>query len=124
MKDLSVEEIAKSCEESMEGVITAEVSKCVRDAEFGDVVVKTDDYIGFVGKDILSCNKCRFTATCMAIDSLDLKNHEVVILIRGEDSSEDECQEIEKYISKNYPRTEVYVIEGGQQVYSYIIVAE
>jgi dihydroxyacetone kinase-like predicted kinase len=63
-------------------------------------------------------------ATKEAIDKLDLKNHEIVILIRGEDSTEEECAEVEDYISRNYPRQEVFVIDGGQKVYSYIIVAE
>ena len=119
-----LEEMALGCEAAMEGVVTAEVSKCVRDAEFDGVSVKTDDYIGFVGKNILSCNSDRKAATLEAIDKLDLKNHEVVILISGEDSDDDECEEIERYITKNYKRTEVYQIAGGQQVYSYIIVAE
>ena len=119
-----LEEMALSCEESMQGVVTAEVSKCVRDAEFDGVNVKTDDYIGFVGKNILSCSENRFEATCQALDKMELNDHEVVILISGKDSSAEECSEIEAYINKSYPRTEVYVLEGGQEVYSYIIVAE
>ena len=55
---------------------------------------------------------------------MELNDHEVVILISGKDSSAEECSEIEAYINKSYPRTEVYVLEGGQEVYSYIIVAE
>jgi dihydroxyacetone kinase-like predicted kinase len=119
-----IDAILEDCEMAMEGVVTAEVSKCVRDAEFGEISVKTDDYIGFVGKEILSCNANRLMATKEAIDKLDLKNHEIVILIRGEDSTEEECAEVEDYISRNYPRQEVFVIDGGQKVYSYIIVAE
>lgn len=119
-----IDAILEDCEMAMEGVVTAEVSKCVRDAEFGEISVKIDDYIGFVGKEILSCNAGRLMATKEAIDKLDLKNHEIVILIRGEDSTEEECAEVEDYISRNYPRQEVFVIDGGQKVYSYIIVAE
>ena len=31
---------------------------------------------------------------------------------------------IEKYIRENYKGKEVYIINGGQEVYDYIIVAE
>lgn len=119
-----LDEIVDNCNMAMDGVVTAEVSKCVRDAEFGGVSVKTDDYIGFVGKEILSCNVNRYQATIEAIDKLDLKNHDVCILIRGEDSTDEECEMIEAYVNKNYRNAETFVIDGGQRVYSYIIVAE
>ena len=119
-----LDEIVDNCNMAMDGVVTAEVSKCVRDAEFGGVSVKTDDYIGFVGKEILSCNVNRYQATIEAIDKLDLKNHDVCILIRGEDSTDEDCEMIEAYVNKNYRNAETFVIDGGQRVYSYIIVAE
>ncbi|MBQ3017606.1 MAG: DAK2 domain-containing protein [Clostridia bacterium] len=119
-----LDEIVDNCNMAMDGVVTAEVSKCVRDAEFGGVSVKTDDYIGFVGKEILSCNVNRYQATIETIDKLDLKNHDVCILIRGEDSTDEECEMIEAYVNKNYRNAETFVIDGGQRVYSYIIVAE
>lgn len=119
-----LEEIATVCEEAMQGVVTAEVSKCVRDAEFDGVNVKTDDYIGFVGKNILSCSQNRLEASKGAVDNIELDSHEICIIIRGEDSTDEECNALEEYINLKYPRTETFVIEGGQRVYSYIIVAE
>ncbi len=116
--------MATECEESMQGVVTAEISKCVRDAEFDGVNVKTDDYIGFVGKNILAVSKERKEATTKTIDNLDLENHEICIIIKGEDSNEDEGAEIESYINEKYSGIEVFVIDGGQQIYSYIIIAE
>ena len=119
-----LEEIATACEEAMQGVITAEVSKCVRDAEFDGVNVKTDDYIGFVGKNILSCSENRLEAAKAATDKIELDSHEICIIIRGEDSTDEEAAELEAYVNSKYPRTETFVLEGGQHVYSYIIIAE
>ena len=119
-----LETIARDCEMAMEGVVTAEISQCVRDADFDGVNVKTGDYIGFVGKSILSCKQQRKEAALETIDKLDLDNHEICIIIRGEDSNEDECAELEGYIGEKYPSAEVFTIEGGQQIYSYIIIAE
>lgn len=119
-----LEEIATACEEAMQGVITAEVSKCVRDAEFDGVNVKTDDYIGFVGKNILSCSENRLEAAKAATDKIELDSHEICIIIRGEDSTDEEASELEAYVNSKYPRTETFVLEGGQHVYSYIIIAE
>ena len=119
-----LEDIAQACEESMQGVLTAEISQCVRNAEFDEISVEIGDYIGFMGKNILSCAKKRLDATLKTIDQLNLKEHEICIIIKGEDSDDDECDQIERYIAKNYPRAEVFFIDGGQHVYSYIIVAE
>ena len=119
-----LEEIATACEEAMQGVITAEVSKCVRDAEFDGVNVKTDDYIGFVGKSILSCSENRLEAAKSSCDKIELDSHEICIIIRGEDSTDEEAAELEAYVNSKYPRTETFLIEGGQHVYSYIIIAE
>lgn len=119
-----LEEIAQACEEAMQGVITAEVSKCVRDAEFDGVNVKTDDYIGFVGKNILSCSENRLEAAKGAVDNIEFSEHEICIIIRGEDSTDDEAEALEAYINSKYPRTETFILEGGQHVYSYIIIAE
>lgn len=119
-----IDSIVEDCEMAMDGVLTAEISQCVRNAEFDEISVSIGDYIGFMGKNILSCSKSRLEATLKTIDQLELKSHEICIVIRGEDSSDDECQEIENYISSNYPRAEVFFIDGGQHIYSYIIVAE
>lgn len=119
-----IDAIAEECDAAMEGVLTAEISQCVRNAEFDEISVNIGDYIGFMGKNILSCSKTRIEATLKTIDQLNLKEHEICIVIKGEDATDNECEEIESYIAKNYPRAEVFFIEGGQQIYSYIIVAE
>ncbi|MBQ3040258.1 MAG: DAK2 domain-containing protein [Clostridia bacterium] len=119
-----IDAIAEECDAAMEGVLTAEISQCVRNAEFDEISVNIGDYIGFMGKNILSCSKTRIEATLKTIDQLNLKEHEICIVIKGEDATDNECEEIESYITKNYPRAEVFFIDGGQQIYSYIIVAE
>ncbi len=119
-----LEIMSNGCQEATEGVVTAEISQCVRDADFDGVCVETGDFIGFVGKNILACSKERKEAAKQTIDKLDLDNHEICIIIKGEDADEDECAEIENYVSENYRSTELFFIDGGQQIYSYIIVAE
>ena len=119
-----IDAIAEECQMAMDGVLTAEISQCVRNAEFDEISVNIGDYIGFMGKNILACSKIRLDATLKTIDQLNLKEHEILIVIKGEDADDNECEGIESYVSKNYPRAEVFFIDGGQQIYSYIIVAE
>ncbi|MBR6514679.1 MAG: DAK2 domain-containing protein [Clostridia bacterium] len=109
---------------AMENVVTAEISRCVRDAEMQDIEVHTGDYIGFVGKDILSCEKERKDAVLSLVDSMDFTDHPIAILIYGKDSEPAEAEEIKNHIEKISPDTEIYTINGEQEIYSYIIIAE
>lgn len=115
-----VEEIFNA---GMENVITAEVSQCVRDADMQDVQVHKGDYIGFVGKNILSAEPDRKSATLAMCDKIDWKMHDICILINGVDSTEEETAEIKNYIETKYG-TEVYCVEGKQEIYSYILIVE
>lgn len=107
----------------MENVITAEVSQCVRDADMQDVQVHKGDYIGFVGKNILSAMPDRKTATMAMCDKIDWKLHDICILINGVDSTLEETEEIKNYIESKHG-IEVYCVEGKQEIYSYILIAE
>ncbi|MBO5148561.1 MAG: DAK2 domain-containing protein [Clostridia bacterium] len=107
----------------MENVITAEVSQCVRDADMQDVQVHKGDYIGFVGKNILSAMPDRKSATMAMCDKIDWKLHDICILINGVDSTLEETEEIKNYIESKHG-IEVYCVEGKQEIYSYILIAE
>ena len=116
------DEVEAIFNDGMENVITAEVSQCVRDADMQDVQVHKGDYIGFVGKNILSAQPDRKSATLAMCDNMDLKSHDICILINGVDSSLEEADEIKNYIESKHG-IEVYCVEGKQEIYSYILIA-
>ncbi len=120
----NVDTIVMELREAMEGVATAEISHCVRDAKFGDTDVFTGDYIGFVGKELLALNPNRVVAVCETIDALEFSRYDIGILIYGKDATEEEAQKIEAYARARYKGKEFYVINGGQDVYDYILIAE
>ncbi len=116
----AIEEELNFC---MEGVITASVSKTVRDADMG-IEVHAGDYIGFVGKDILSSDPDRLATAKSLIDKMDTSSHDVYILIHGKDSTPEETAELEEYLSAKVKGAEIYNINGEQDIYSYILIAE
>ena len=116
--------IAGELELAMEGVLTAEISRCVRKASFDGVEVHKEDYIGFVGKKLLAVNESRFTTICETIDKMDLASHEVCIVFCGNDATKEETEQIQQYLSSNYRGKEVYFINSGQKIYDYIVVVE
>lgn len=112
--------IVRELTEAMDGVVTAEVSQSVRDTD----EVSAGDYIGFVGKDIIADEKTRLEAACKTVDSLSENEFDICIIARGKTVDEREGTELSSYVKTNYPSKEVYMIDGGQDVYDYIIIVE
>jgi len=109
---------------AMEGVVTAEISHCVRDASIDGKEIYKGDYIGFVEKKLLSVNKERLDTACETIDKIGFANYDVCIVFCGKDVTDEETEKIESYVNSHYRRKEVYIINGGQDVYDYIMIVE
>ena len=109
---------------AMDGVITAEISHCVRDATIDGKEIHTGDYIGFVGKEMLSVNESRLVTVCESIDALNFSKYDFCILICGKDATDEEAEKIEAYVNSHYRGKEIYIINGGQDVYDYIMIVE
>lgn len=116
--------IAEDLRMAMDGVVTAEISHCVRDASIDGSEMHIGDYIGFVGKNLLGVDENRFNAVCKTVDKIGLAKYDVCIVICGKDATAEEAEMIEKYVKSNYRGKEVYIIDGGQDVYDYIIIIE
>jgi len=116
--------IVEDLRTAMDGVITAEISHCVRDATIDGKEIHTGDYIGFVGKEMLSVNESRLVTVCDSLDALHFSKYDFCILICGKDATDEEAQRIEAYIKARYKNKELYIINGGQDVYDYIMIVE
>ena len=112
--------IEQELSDAMRGVVTAEVSRSVRDTEG----VKAGEYIGFVGKDIITAKENRFDAACATIEGLNFSKYDFCILIRGKETTEEEVKKIERFITEHYSGKEVYIIDGMQEIYDYILILE
>ncbi len=117
------DEILSQAEEIMSAVDTGFVSRASRDAS-GEVEVKTGDYIGFHGKNILCDSPSRADAAKRLLEGMDAGSRDVVIILRGQDVPEEECEELSSFLEKKYPMSEIIPTFGGQPVHDYIFVLE
>lgn len=120
----NTEQIASDIYASMQGVVTAQVSVSIRDSSGNTPGFAAGDYIGFVGDDILSADSDRLTAARALIDSLNIKDYDIIIIFRGKSAGEAECAELSEYIRSINPFTEIYTVNGMQEVYDYTMVLE
>lgn len=127
MLDLSSGDINVILEE-LEGVIsnvtTGLVTYSIRDAEIEGVDIKKDDYIGICNGSITVSLPDRLEATKALIDTTDIKEKDIITIIYGKDVDEEELALLTKYIEDKYSNVEIDSIEGGQNVYSYILSIE
>jgi len=120
----TVEELVDAINASMEGVVTAMVSRANRDTEQDGVAISDGDYIGFAGGTIYTDNPSRPEAATDLARKLDAGRYGILMLIRGKDVPEDEAQQLAETLEKEFRRTEIIQIDGKQPVHDYVMILE
>lgn len=118
------DEIESELREAMEGVVTGMISKAVRTATVDGVEIHKHDYFGFTEKHMLVSCDTRIEAAEELTEKLCAAGHEIVIAIYGMDMSETDKQLFADHMAKTYRRTELYEIDGGQDVYDIILILQ
>ncbi|MBQ9116610.1 MAG: DAK2 domain-containing protein [Clostridia bacterium] len=119
------DEIYSELCEAMDGVLTAEISRCVRDAEFGEgVMLHKGEYIGFIGKRLLAVSGERYDTLKKTVEAIAPSEYDVCILISGRDASADEVEQFKRCFAANYRGKELYTVDGGQEIFDYILIFE
>ncbi len=114
------DEVERNLSSAMEGVTTAEISKSIRDADG----VRRGEYIGFCGKDILVADPERGKTVLGTLEKLDFSSFDIALLIFGRHVREEEAETTKSEIEEKYPLKEVYILDGNQEIYDYIIILE
>ncbi len=121
----TAESILESIDEAMKRVKAGYVSPSIRDAEMNGVHINSGDTIGIIEKKIVLADADRLTASeKLASMLLDEDGKFMLTVFTGKDALEDETASLEAFLKEKYPSAEVYLIDGGQDVYPYIFVAE
>ena len=122
--ELSIDENYEAMSEVINSVKSGEVTYAVRDTEINGVKINSGDFMSLSGKTIYSSTKERIDAIKSLIDGLVDKDAEIVTLFYGADVSEEEVNEVTDYINELDDEIEIEVIEGKQDIYSYIVSVE
>ena len=122
--ELSIDENYEAMSEVITSVKSGEVTYAVRDTEINGVKINSGDFMSLSGKTIYSSTKERIDAIKSLIDGLVDKDAEIVTLFYGADVSEEEVNEVTDYINEIDDEIEIEVIEGKQDIYSYIVSVE
>ena len=117
------EEIANDLKENMQASVTGMIAKSVRTTVANGVSIEKDDYMGFTGKTMLISTKSKIESTKKLIDELS-ENREFLIMVYGKTTEESDKEAINEYVASNHPELELYEVDGGQDVYDFILIFE
>jgi dihydroxyacetone kinase-like predicted kinase len=105
-------------------VLTAEITRAVRDARIDDVHVAEGDFIGLVNGKLVTSASDRTAVIDETLARMQADQHEILTIYYGADADEADARALAERITARFPNLEVEVVEGGQPYYAYIISAE
>ena len=126
MIDLSgePEDIIADLGEVIANCTTGQITYAVRDTTVDGIKIRKDDFMGFKdGKIVCSCKR-KADAVKKLLEACINEEKEIVTIIHGCDVKTREVNDVVKHIEKSFSHVECDVIDGGQEVYSYIFSIE
>lgn len=119
-----IESILSEIQGVIENVTTGLITYSIRDAEFDGVHIEKGDFIGICNGKIVCSAKTKEEACIKLLEKADLCEKEIITIIYGADVTDDNLSQIRKFIETEYEDLEIDVINGKQEIYSYILVIE
>ena len=126
MIDLSSEpeQIIEDMKEQIENVTSIAITYAIRKSKIGNVDVEKNDYIGMIDNKLVSAHRHLYNTFKEVIDMSVNEDKSLVTVIYGNGVTEREANDAARYVQRNHSDVDVQVINGGQEVYNYIIAVE
>jgi uncharacterized protein len=120
----TLEENIETMTEVSDSMMYGDITHAVRDTEIQGIKINDGDYMSLLKGKIIASNPSRLEAAKVLVDALVSKDAEIMTIFYGSDYKEDELDDIVAYVKKVSPDLEVEVIEGKQDIYTYIFAVE
>lgn len=128
MMDLTLDTIEDVIAEMtcyLPNVTTGYVTTATRDAVINGITITKNDYIGLTDDNILSDSSDKVEASLSLLYSLpDIDDKQVITVFYGKDVTEEESALLRNTLLSRYPLLEVGLIDGSQEIYSFIFAIE
>ncbi len=112
-------------EAAMQRVTAGYISPSIRDADMNGVHIHKGDTIGIIEKEIVVSEADMMTATNkLAKQLLDGPDKFMLTVFTGKDATAENQAALSEHLTESCPSAEVYFIDGGQEIYPFIFVAE
>lgn len=111
--------------EAIRNVMTVEITTATRTTRLQGVQIRKNDLLGMVDHKIVTSTKMKYRVIYDTIRKIkNIKDKQVVTIIYGKDVSELEKTKNMALLKSKFPYLEFGAIDGGQEVYKYLIAVE
>jgi len=105
----------------------ANVTQAIKDAKLNGVTIKKGEYMGIVGKVIITSQKTEYRALQLVTEYLIKKEYDIISLFYGKEVKQTQIKKMSDYTSKMEDKNdgiEFIIKKGGQDIYLWEISAE
>lgn len=118
------DDIEALLKESMQDTVTGMVANAVRTTSVNGVQVREGEYMGFTDHTMMVCTPDKVSTVCALTEKLGIAEKEFFIAVYGKGATEEEKDGLRKFSAEKYPNVELYEIDGGQDVYDFMLIVE
>jgi uncharacterized protein len=122
--ELSVEENKENMTSGFSHVKTGQVTFAVRDTSIDGVEIRKDDYMALSEGKIILSTPTMMDAAKEVVTTLVDEDSEIVTIIFGEDTNEEQANELAAFDEELNGDLEVEIVNGKQSLYPFIISVE
>ena len=116
--------IASDLLDAMQGVTTGMVTRSIRNAKIDGVDIQEGHYIGFTDKTMLASCPTNAQTAMLLLERLGAGEHDFLIAIYGMDMKDAEKADFRAQVNAKYPNMELYEIDGGQEIYDFLLILQ
>ena len=117
--------IIRDMEDAIKHVASGLITTAVRDVDYPDLAVKKGDYIGLDREQVYSDSPDRLTAVKGLLEKMpEIKEKEVLAIFYGKAVDQDALDAFGTMLNESFPWLEYGFIDGGQDVYDFILALE
>ncbi|MBS4193944.1 DAK2 domain-containing protein [Lederbergia citri] len=120
----SLEKNGQGMTEAMSAIKTGQVTFAVRDTNIDGLKISKDDYMGISEGKIVETNKDVVKTAYNLLTKMIDEDSEILTVIYGEDTNQNELDELLDLINDNFEDIEVEVHNGKQPLYNFIFSVE
>lgn len=110
--------------EALNHVKTGQITYAVRDTNIDGLTIEKDDFMGIADGKIVLKDKNKVEAAKALLQTLLDDDSEILTILKGEDASDEEMNELAEFIEQNYEDVELEIHDGKQPLYAFIFSIE
>ena len=124
-KSRDADTIIRDMKDAISHVATGLITTAIRDVEYPDLTVKEGDYIGLDRGQVYSDSQDRLEAVKVLLEKLpEIKEKEVLAVFYGKAVDQKALDDFASMLQDSFPWLEYGFIDGGQEVYDFILAVE